>query len=473
MIVIFWCCVPFQGMDLDECAKLVLERSHTAKQVETASSLQSEIVEWIGRVDPVTGACDRSGAVGVIEDLVNKMQPRESDLPIEYYIDRNAGKGGRGTAVWCHVTVTLNDGRKMATAMTTQQVIYGHNTTTYHWRGLLPLWRGTTKEHNVTITKWALLSRHQGVCRTMWTCGESSCVAEFSKALQKIRIASRRGSPVVCENDLAKLITKYNYNTPSDNKSRKRHADSKNASAKRPKTESDVCPLALRTYRDALREVRRQEKYLHGAGDDFIEQLARAAVDQNGIEQVRAQLAKARAHRADPDRETGGTDWLLFRTAHLQAVTSRRHRRLVEVLEAPNFSALQSVVEVGEWGAFHGVDLQRALLEDEMRTTSIKKTWDRLMPLVNGPDDPIVVWTNGKPEVNKKSPGYEMLVKEFGPAVRKLVIEKRKELERHNPSGMYPVAYLRKPETVTSLAPSDVLALIASVVDRDRDRVVS
>jgi hypothetical protein len=464
-------------MDLDQCATRVLECSRASCQaVEARDPLRREIISWIGRVDPATGACDRSGAVGVIEDLINEMQPTENGISVVYLLDRNVGKGGRGNTVRCQVMVTCPNGGKIATVMTTQQVILGHPT--YRWRGLLPLWRGTTKEHNVTITKWALLSRHQGVCRAMWNAQEPKSVAEFAKALQKIRIASRHREPATAvlrvESHLQNLLTRYGGG------SRKRSettdlAPPPPAKRVRPEVPTEVlqiCPLARTAYRDALSEVSKQEAHLGGAGDDFIEALVSAAAEAlRGIrsercKQVAVMLRDARRTEIEVPRAdvTATTDCLIFRTSRLQATIARRHQLLVGLLESSKYKELRAILEVGVWGSFDGSDLRRALLRDRTSTVGLRSAWEGLMPLVNNHQDPIIIWEHGKPVVNKAAVGYKHLVEHFGPAVCKLVIQKRLELERHNPSGMYPLAYLRRPGTTTALKPSDALAMIAAVI---------
>jgi hypothetical protein len=485
-------------MDLDQCATRVLEGSEASRQSLEQDPLRRDILTWIGKVDPVSGACDRSGAVGVIESMINAMEPIENGYPIVYTLDRNVGKGGRGNAVWCKVVVTSPSGIKVATTMTVQQVIYGHRS--YRWRGLLPLWRGTTKEHNVYITRWALLSRRPEVCRAMWNSQDPRCVAKFENALRKGEMTIRHRAPAAAaqrvDKQLAALLLKYGGGQ------RKRPATQLALipSPKRPRTEVpsevpvdvkvpagvpaevpdgpealNVCPLARKAYRDALNEVRKQETHLGGAGDDFIEQLASAAVEElRGIRSARVKhvatmLREARAHRANVEMEDlvraeVTTDGLIFKASELQHIISRRYKRLLDVLESSDYKELRAIVQVGIWGSFDANDLRRALLQDHTSTTGIRKTWDTLMPLVNNHQDPIVIWRRGKPVLNKAAAGYKHLVEHFGPAVRKLVVQKRMELERHNPSGMYPTAYFRRPGTVTDLNVSDVLAMIAAVV---------
>ena len=499
-------CILFKGMDLDQCAARVLEGSQASRQATEEDPLRRDILSWIGKVDPVSGACDRSGAVGVIEAMINAMEPTENGFPIIYTIDRNVGKGGRGNAVMCKVVVTSPGGFKVATTMTVQQVVYGH--ANYRWRGLLPLWRGTNKEHNVYITRWALLSRNPDVCRAMWNSQEPKCVAEFARALQKGQSASRHYEPAAAvqraQRHLATLLSKYGGGGHRKRPATELAPMPPPASVKRPRPEVsteaptevatevstevsteassgagpedlNVCPVARKTYRDALNEVRKQEAQLGGAGDDFIEQLASAALEAlSGIRSARVKhvatmLREARAHRADLETEDlvrteVTTDRLIFRAQELQAIISRRRHRLLNVLESSKYKELRAIVQVGVWGSFDANDLRRALLQDHTSTVGIRTTWDTLMPLVNNNQDPIVIWRRGKPVLNKEAAGYKHLVEHFGPAVRKLVVQKRLELERHNPSGMYPTAYFRRPGTVTALNVSDALAMIAAVV---------
>lgn len=125
-------------------------------------------------------------------------------------------------------------------------------------------------------------------------------------------------------------------------------------------------------------------------------------------------------------------------TQMMRAISIKRRYNLVDGA----LYSIPSVLRTQAFGALDFVEFRRHLSVGRQKGTGAYQAWlDILDKLRDSRVEPLV-WRNGEMSINENEGVLQEIRCNYGQRVLDLFIVKRKELEIHNPSGLYPVSLL-------------------------------